>query len=174
MPDGQQCFLGFAPVFEQHVLPRLDVQSLLLLAATCRGLHSWLTSLPPVFWQVSKCRFLLEANSPSVFQDALAQNAACMQICQSGMSSRAAGMPILVMSGVVSNSLLFRLVQLGSALCVTHWEQLQLWGCQQACTKHVCELSCCCSRIWCCSSETMQHLRCASEQPMSRIAPIAG
>ena len=58
VPDGQQYFLGFAPVFEQHVLPRLDVQSLLLLAATCRGFHSWLPN-PPVFWQVSACRYLL-------------------------------------------------------------------------------------------------------------------
>ena len=54
--DGQQCFLAFAAVFERLVLPRLDVQSLLLLAATCRDLTSWLTNLPPVFWQVSTRR----------------------------------------------------------------------------------------------------------------------
>ena len=50
--EGEQCFLRFRNVFEQHVLSRLDLRSLMSFAVTCRGLHRWVCSLPRTFWQV--------------------------------------------------------------------------------------------------------------------------
>ena len=50
--EGEQCFLRFRTVFEQHVLSRLDLRSLMSLSVTCRGLHCWVCSLPRTFWQV--------------------------------------------------------------------------------------------------------------------------
>ena len=56
--SGQQYFLSSTKVFEQHVLPWLDVRSLMRLASTSKGLHSWLTKLPHTFWQVSMSSIL--------------------------------------------------------------------------------------------------------------------
>ena len=66
--SGQQYFLSFTKVYEQQVLPWLDVRSLMRLAGTCQGLHSWLTNLPHTFWQVSTSSQLYAY--------------ACLQLCQ--------------------------------------------------------------------------------------------
>ena len=50
---GQQLFLASSEVLEDVLLPYLSAVDLYRLSMGCKGLQSWLLSLPPTVWQVT-------------------------------------------------------------------------------------------------------------------------
>lgn len=54
---GQQLFLASSVQLQEVLLPRLPAADLLRLGLTCKGLLSWVTSMPPAYWQVIPAPF---------------------------------------------------------------------------------------------------------------------
>ena len=49
---GQLLFLGSAVQLQEVLLPRLPAADLLRLGLSCKALLSWVTNMPPTYWQV--------------------------------------------------------------------------------------------------------------------------
>ena len=57
------CLSACTPIFEARLLPKLDVQTQLNLAATSQELRHWLLTLPPSFWQLQARVLLIHLGS---------------------------------------------------------------------------------------------------------------